>query len=455
MTDRFAETGPFRLIVSLNLGRHEILAVGGGPVAERKIATLRRAGAKVTMISPGATAALSAMARNGEIKWIKRDVTKEDFGAFAFAVIATGGAAAAEAAAMARAARCAADVCPDGTAGDFALCAQFETEGCFAGVSSGGNDPARAAALKKRMMDLLEDAPRAPVRALTRSSPLALAQANMWIGLLNEAGVAAVTRTVTSHGDRDQKSDLTSFGFGAFVKSLEDELLKGNGDCAVHSLKDMPVTQPPGLRVSATLARASKRDALVTKDGVSLEELPGGASVGTSSARRRAQILSVRPDIVCKNCRGNIQTRLGKLDAGEFDAIVLAEAALGRLGTERRGVSLLPFVTSAGQGVVAIETRIGTPIDLLAEEMRDLPAWYEAAAERNFLRLSGLGCSSPVAANASFADGVMEMTAEIYPAGAAGAKPIAARAEGEVASEGDAEALAFRVWEKMKGKVTP
>ncbi|MDR1133553.1 MAG: hydroxymethylbilane synthase [Synergistaceae bacterium] len=443
---------PYRLLVSLNLERHEILVVGGGAVAERKIATLLGCRSRVRMVSPDATENLAELARDGVIAWERRAASAADFASHAFAVLAVPRETAGGIASLAGMNGCAVDICSVGDDGDFALCAQFAAEGLFAGVSGGGRDPAAAAAAKRRLMKSMKET----MTVLTRGSRLAVLQAETWVEALARAGVNAAVRTVISHGDRDRSGDLSVFGFGAFVKALEDELLSGKGDCAVHSAKDMPAVLPAGCALAAVLRRGSRRDVAVTGNALrgapSAEEviwrLPRGARVGTSSARRRAQLSSLRPDIACVSCRGNIETRMSRLADGEFDAIVLAEAGLERLGLNAGNVYPLPFVTSAGQGAIAAEAVAGSETEAALRRLNHVPTWYEVAAERAFLSRMSAGCSSPVAVNALYERGEMSVSAEIYPA-RAGIAPAMSSARGSVRSTEDAIALSEALWAKM------
>jgi hydroxymethylbilane synthase len=439
-------SGPYRLVVSVNLASHEILVVGGGGTAQRKIRTLLGCGARVKMVSPDASPELEDMAGSGKISWERRAAVPEDFAAHKFAVLAVPGGAVRELAAMAREARSLVDVCADGAHGDFALCAQFEAEECFVGVSSGGNDYVRAASLKRKIMKKLGER----VTILTRNSPLALVQADMWRIALAEIGVGAVAKGVSSQGDRDKSSDLSAFGFGVFVKALEDELLRGHGDLAVHSLKDMPTAIRDGCVLAAVLKRGSVRDVLITRDGGGLDSLPDHARVGTSSVRRRAQIMSVRPGVECVKCRGNVGTRLRRLDEGEVDALVLAEAGLERLEIDGIRAAPLPFVTSAGQGAVAAEARAGSEMEEILKLVNHVPTWYEVLAEREFLSRIGFGCVCPVGVNAAYADGKMTLSADVYPLEPGDCAPARASVSGGVRSAEDAVSLAEELWGMMR-----
>ena len=454
-------SGPYRLILSANLDRIRVLVVGGGAVGERKVRTLLSAGARVTLISPEVTCELQKRAESGEITWKARLVEKSDFKEHRLALLALPEEAALGLAETAREQGCLVDCCFSGKHGDFALCAQFEMDGCYVGVSSGGNDPVRAAATKRNIMNMKRDSLAADddgtgrVRVLTRNSPLAMTQTNLWIEKLESVGIAAVKKIVVSHGDRDRKCDLAKFGgFGAFVKALEDELLTGSGDCAVHSLKDMPARLPERCALAAVLERGSVYDVIVTRDGRGLESLPEGAVVGTSSLRRKAQIREVRRDLKCVTCRGNVETRLEKLKSGEVDALILAEAGLDRLGMDLPNAKRLPFITAAGQGAIAVETLRGSWLFEQARALNHVRTWLEITAERELLRLMGLGCSCPMALRASLDEsGRMEMTAAVYSVNAK-ENPKDERAmiteSRPVESDDDAKRLAGSIWERMK-----
>ena len=208
-------------------------------------------------------------------------------------------------------------------------------------------------------------------------------------------------RELTTKGDRILDAPLAKIGGkGLFTKELEQAMLDGAVDLAVHSLKDMPTEVPDGLVIGAITTRLDPGDAFVSAHYAAVEDLPVGARVGTSSLRRRAQLLAVRPDLTICDLRGNVNTRLAKLDAGEFDAIVLAAAGLKRLGFERRIRSILPrsvMLPAVGQGALAIECRAGDAAILSAIEfLRDAGMTTAAQAERAFLRRVEGGCQIPV-----------------------------------------------------------
>ena len=226
-------------------------------------------------------------------------------------------------------------------------------------------------------------------------------------------------RELTTKGDRILDAPLAKIGGkGLFTKELEQAMLDGAVDLAVHSLKDMPTEVPDGLVIGAITTRLDPGDAFVSAHYATVEDLPVGARVGTSSLRRRAQLLAVRPDLTICDLRGNVNTRLAKLDAREFDAIVLAAAGLKRLGFERRIRSILPrsvMLPAVGQGALAIECRAGDAAILSAIEfLRDAGMTTAAQAERAFLRRVEGGCQIPVGVYAEVdADGQISIDAMI------------------------------------------
>lgn len=247
--------------------------------------------------------------------------------------------------------------------------------------------------------------PGAPPRPLvfgTRGSPLARWQTDHARALLGGGGVVQVVET---RGDRDLETPLPLIGGkGLFTAELEAAMRAGTIDAAVHSLKDLPVDDPDGLVTVAVLPRHDARDALVTRHG-SLAALPPRAQVGTSSRRRAAQLLALRPDLDVVPLRGNVQTRLARAQSGAVDAVVLAVAGLERLGlgdaiTERLDPTVM--LPAPGQGAVAIQCRADDreTIDFL-RQVDDRPTRLATTAERTFLHALGGGCSAAVAAYAT------------------------------------------------------
>lgn len=246
------------------------------------------------------------------------------------------------------------------------------------------------------------------VRIATRSSPLALWQSNHVKALLEKAhpGLQVELLPLTTQGDRWLETSLAKVGGkGLFVKELEDALLSKRADLAVHSMKDVPTRQPDGLSLAAFLAAADPRDALVSNRYRSLAALPPGACVGTASLRRRSQLAAVRPDLKIEDLRGNVGTRLKKLDDGNFDAILLACAGLQRLGLECRIALALEaetFVPAVGQGIVGIECRTDDATTLMyLRTLDDARSRVRLRAERAFNARLGGACHVPVAGHAT------------------------------------------------------
>lgn len=240
----------------------------------------------------------------------------------------------------------------------------------------------------------------------TRGSPLALAQARIVADLLAAgSGLACSVRVVETQGDRTQAmgEPLPEIGGkGLFTAELETGLREGAFDLAVHSLKDLPTAAAPGLVVGAVCAREDVRDCLVSRDGSALAGLPLGASVGTSSLRRAAQLRALRPDVRVEPVRGNVGTRVRKAREGVFDAVVVAAAGIARLGLEDEVAEWLPEETmlpAPGQGALAIQCRADDEATAALLRAVDDPATRAATtAERAFLAALEAGCSAPVAA---------------------------------------------------------
>lgn len=237
----------------------------------------------------------------------------------------------------------------------------------------------------------------------TRGSKLALWQAEHIAARLRELnpGMIVELRHIVTTGDKILDVPLAQIGGkGLFTKELETAMLAGEIDLAVHSLKDMPTELPAGLVLAATTTRLDPHDAFVSCRYGSLTELPAGATVGTSSLRRKAQLLRLRPDLRIENLRGNLDTRLRKLDEGQYDAIVLAAAGLRRLGWSDRITALLSpaeCLPAVGQGVLAIEARAADAAVLAAVgSLDDAGSRFCVTAERTFLAVVEGGCQVPV-----------------------------------------------------------
>jgi len=254
------------------------------------------------------------------------------------------------------------------------------------------------------------------LRIGTRTSKLAMWQTERVIELLREAwpDLECEIRTFVTEGDQVLSTPLPEIGGrGVFTERLEQALGESEVDIAVHSLKDLPVEDPRGLTVAAITQRADIRDALVARNGWTLATLPKGATIGTSSTRRQAQLLALRPDVTTRSIRGNVNTRIRKVDEGEYDATILAAAGLERLGLSERVSEFLPLDTmlpAPGQGALAIQCRADdTETRELLAALDDEKVREEVTAERTFLAQLGGGRSLPIAAAASAATGSIEM----------------------------------------------
>jgi len=291
-----------------------------------------------------------------------------------------------------------------------------------------------------------------PLVIATRESRLALWQAEHVRDLLQRRfGLRVELLGMTTRGDQILDRTLSKVGGkGLFVKELEAALEDGRAHLAVHSLKDVPMDLPDGFELAAVLEREDPRDAFVSNRFATLAELPQGACVGTSSLRRVSQLLASRPDLRIEPLRGNLDTRLRKLDDGQYDAIVLAAAGLKRLGLAQRIRSVFAvdeMIPAAGQGALGIEIRSDQPAlrELLAQ-LSDRPTWWVAQAERAVSRSLGGSCSMPLAAHAVWDGGQLRITAALghvddparpllhTTAAAVVADDVAARGLGELAA---------------------
>jgi hydroxymethylbilane synthase len=299
----------------------------------------------------------------------------------------------------------------------------------------------------------------------TRESRLALWQAeHVQARLAAELGLGATLLGMTTRGDQILDRTLSKVGGkGLFVKELEAALADGRAQLAVHSLKDVPMDLPAGFVLAAVLEREDPRDAFISNRHASLDELPEGAVVGSSSLRRVTQILSRRPDLRVEPLRGNLDTRLRKLDEGGFDAIVLATAGLKRLGLGARIRSVFgidEMLPCAGQGALGLEIRADDPV--LAEVLGRLahgPTQLACEAERAVSRALGGSCSMPLAAHAQWQGAALRLDAALGHAEALASPLLRASASGEVTDVASARALgeqaAARLREQGAGAYLP
>lgn len=233
---------------------------------------------------------------------------------------------------------------------------------------------------------------------------------------MKEIGVEANLRIVKTSGDVFLDKPLYQLsGWGVFVAEIDDKMLSGEIDLAVHSMKDIPTKRPEELEIAAILKRDSPYDILVTGDGSMLDDIPKGAAIGTSSMRRAAQLKRSRPDLCIHNLRGNLQTRIKKLNQGDYDAIVLAEAGVQRMGVDLKYSVLDPekFVPSANQGTIVAVAKKGTVAGRLARSLDDLTTRSETMIERRILETVGGGCVVPVAIHARVSNDEAQVVAEV------------------------------------------
>ena len=253
------------------------------------------------------------------------------------------------------------------------------------------------------------------IRIGTRGSALAIAQSEEVVASLRAAWpqIQIEVIPIMPDGDRRKTAPLQTLGRGTFVKGLEEPLLKGEIDLAVHSAKDMPSTLPGELAIVAYPERKDPRDVIVNRWHARFEDLPAGAKLGTSSPRRAGQLLSARPDINIVPIRGNVDTRLGKVGEDAYDGVVLASAGLERLGRGGEISDLLDpdlCVPDAGQGAIAVEAREDdSELAGLLAPLSHAATWSTVTAERAFVDATGGGCRVPVAAYAIESKGVLEI----------------------------------------------
>ncbi len=240
------------------------------------------------------------------------------------------------------------------------------------------------------------------IKLATRGSKLAMAQTNQVAAMLQKAAPEhefEIVKIATT-GDLDRQTPLAQMGgMGVFAKEIEQALLDGRGDIAVHSAKDMPVELPAGLVIGAAPARENPWDALLTRDKAGLKELPLHAVIGTGSPRRQAMLSRLRPDLQFKELRGNIETRISKMENGEYDGIILACAALERLALQDKASEILckdEFLPAAAQGIIAVEARKDdSEVLAMLEEINDPEVMAALTVERAFLAGLRGGCHTP------------------------------------------------------------
>lgn len=286
------------------------------------------------------------------------------------------------------------------------------------------------------------------LRLATRGSALARWQADWTAERLSLLGHQCELVIVTTSGDRLQGPIDALSPQGLFTREIQAAVLAGEADAAIHSLKDLPTTPAEGLVLAAVPPRAATADAMVSQRFASIDVLPRGATVGTGSVRRRAQLLAYRPDLAVTDLRGNVDTRLRKLDEGRYDAIILAAAGLDRLGLSSRICQRLPaeiMLPAPGQGALGIEARADDRATLAVLAALDDAATRAATtAERAMLAAIGGGCLAPVAALAEGRGGDLRLVARVLSAD--GSRAVRVEVAGSLA---DAERLGRRAAEEL------
>jgi hydroxymethylbilane synthase len=282
----------------------------------------------------------------------------------------------------------------------------------------------------------------------SRGSQLALWQARWVSAQLAERGLACRIEIIKTTGDKITDVPLAKVGTkGLFTKEIEEALLDGRADLAVHSLKDVPTELPEGLVLAAVPEREDPRDAVV---GKKLADLPPGARVGTSSLRRSAQLRTLRPDLVIESVRGNLDTRLRKLDEGQYDAILLAAAGLKRLGWADRIAEILPagvMCSAVGQGALAIETKASGAGFEAVRSLDHASTHAAVMAERGLLGALGGGCQVPIGAYATVSGGRLRLLGLV--ASPDGAEVVRGESEGPVS---EAERLGRELGDELLGR---
>lgn len=305
---------------------------------------------------------------------------------------------------------------------------------------------------------------KAPLRIGTRASPLALAMTDMFINAVraHHPGLAVEVVKIVTSGDKNQAANVslsTVGGKGLFTKEIEEALIAGEIDCAMHSMKDMPTVLPDGLCISALMPRGDVRDAFFSPKADSIDTLPPGAVVGTSSLRRQSIVLARRPDLKVVTFRGNVDTRLKKLEDGIVDATLLAVSGLERLGKMHLVKHILEpgvMLPAVAQGAIGIETRIDdaatraliAPVHCAVTDLR-------VTAERAFLGVMDGSCKTPLAALMSVPDAKNKAFFDVLVARPDGSDVKRASYTETVKTLADAEALGRRAGEELKALLPP
>jgi hydroxymethylbilane synthase len=432
--------------LSLNVRGRRVVVVGGGNVAERKIGMLLEAGANVRVVSPSLTRALEELASQHRIEWSKKPFEVGDLDDAFLAFAATSDDAVN--AATVEAARTRGILVNDaGRAerGDFFTPAIHRRDSLTIAIDTGGTAPAVAKLLREQIGAVVEHCLSGSLVCASRASALAMIQTRGVMAKLARCGIASTVITLTTKGDEVQDRSLASIGTDSvFVRELELALRERRADYAVHSCKDLPSTLPDDMEIVAIVERADRRDVFCSERYAGFGDVPPGGVIGTSSPRRTAQLGAMRPDLNYRTIRGNVDTRLRKLRAGEYDAIVLAAAGLDRLSLQASYSIPFPpdvLVPAVAQGALAVETLRGDPAGaLLRAALNDADCELEVLAERAFLRAMRGGCQAPIGATGTLdaADRSMLLRAAV---GLAGGGIARSERRANVRTAEEAEAL--------------
>ena len=449
------------LPIALRADGRRALIVGGGNVALRKAAALLEAGVAITVVAPSIDAELRAFLDRPGSLFRERSYERGDLEGIDLILAATDSREVnARVVADARAARILVCDATDPENGDFTMQATVRVGELTFTIDSGRSTPAFAvriarelrerfgpeydaaaralARIRGHLREALDPSQRTevmrelaarpldelasmnPPRVVTcasRASALAMTQTRGVAAALAQRGIATKILNVTTTGDRETDRPVSELGtINVWVKELEVALLDGRADYAVHSAKDLPGELEASMQLAAISAREDARDTFCSERYATFDALPSGAVVGTSSERRRAQLRALRADLRYDSLRGNVDTRLRKLREGNYDAIVIAQAGLNRLGA--RATHTVPFdpqllVPAAGQGALAIETLASNAelAGILHEAINDEPTQWCVEAERAVLRALRAGCSAPLGVHARFDEAAMTVTA--------------------------------------------
>lgn len=393
----------------VDLSQKKIVAAGGGAIASRRVKTLSDFAENITVIAPCISEELDEMERLGQIRIRRRPIRREDIEGADLVLAATDDHGLNERLyELCHEKGICVNVASDKEKCDFFFPGICMREDLVIGVTASGTDHRAAAEMRRKIEamlqeDEMEKTSKKKVVIGSRESTLAVLQSRMVENYIKTHHPQIETELLTMKTTGDKILDRTLDqvgGKGLFVKELDHALMDGRTQLSVHSLKDMPMEIPEELPLVAFSAREDARDVLVLPDGV--KELDKSKPLGCSSRRRTLQLKELYPDMEVKSIRGNLQTRLKKLDMGEYSALILAAAGLKRLGLEHRIARYFTvdeIIPAAGQGILAVQGRADLDYTYLAD-YDDPESRAAATAERAFVRFLNGGCSSPVAAYA-------------------------------------------------------